>query len=165
MARGFSLVEVVVATSLTTIATLALAHLSIVSTRVNRFARSTSVATVMALQKMEQLRALTWAFDAAGAPLSDAGLASSPAGALEQNTAGYCDFLDDGGRTMAGDLSTPPGTAFVRRWSIQPLPGGDALVVQVAVAPIGPLGPSARAAPSRSSAEVRLVGIKTRKAG
>jgi hypothetical protein len=110
----------------------------------------------MALQKMEQLRAFTWAFDAAGAPISDVGLASSPAGALEQNTAGYCDFLDVSGRTLAGDLSIPDGTVFVRRWSIEPLAGGDALVIQVAVAPVGP---------SRSSEEVRLVGIKTRKSG
>ena len=68
MDRGFSLIEVLVATTVTTIGTLALAQLCVMSMRMNQDARATTFATVLASQKMEQLRALAWASDALGVP-------------------------------------------------------------------------------------------------
>src|SRR5207248_7146702 len=111
--EGFSLLEVLVAVAILLVAVTALAHLSTVSTRANNSARTATVASLLATQKMEQLRALTWGFDVAGAAISDTttditvfpprpldgiGLTPSPAGALAQNTAGYCDFLAANGR-------------------------------------------------------------------
>lgn len=176
MDRGFSLVEVLVAGSLTTIATLALAQLATGSVRVNQIARSTTVATVLAIQKMEQLRALTWAIDAAGLPQSDtttdttvvperpggAGLSPSPPASLLRNTTGYCDFLDAMGRGLPAAVTPPRGTVFVRRWSIEPLPAGDALVIRVSVSPVVTDRSTGSA---RRADEVRFLEIKTRKAG
>ena len=61
MQRGFSLVEVVVAMAIMITATVALAGLAIVAVRANRMARSTTAATVLAVQKMEQLQSAGWA--------------------------------------------------------------------------------------------------------
>ncbi len=113
MQRGFSLVEVVVAMAIMITATVALAELSIVAVRANRVARSTTVATVLAVQKMEQLQSAGWTE-----------LTSSPPDALGQNTDGYCDFLDANGQTLGAGTSPPVGAVFVRRWAIAPLPIG-----------------------------------------
>jgi prepilin-type N-terminal cleavage/methylation domain-containing protein len=175
--RGFSLIEVLVAMMVTTVATVALAQLSVISMRANYVARATTFTTVLAAQKMEQLRALAWASDPSGAEMSDTstdttvvperssggtGLSPSPADALVTNTPGYCDFLDANGRTLGGGSTPPANTAYIRRWAIEPLqvPGNDALAFQVRVTPIatrvtGPHG--------RTPSEARLFGIKARK--
>ena len=70
-AAGFSLLEVLVATTILTVALVALAELFAISTRANDSARVTTFAAVLAQQKMEQLRALMWGFDALGLPISD----------------------------------------------------------------------------------------------
>jgi prepilin-type N-terminal cleavage/methylation domain-containing protein len=152
--RGFSLLEVLFATTILTVAVISLAHVFAVAVRANAAARTSTVAALLAAQKMEQLRALPWGFDAAGAPVSDtttggAGLSPSPSGALDRDVNGYSDLLDASGRKVlhAG------AAAFVRRWSVAPLPSHpDTLVLQVMVA---------RA--DVSSADVRLVTVKTRK--
>ena len=149
MDRGFSLVEVLVATSLTTITAIALAQVSIASVRVNHLARSTTVATIVAMQKMEQLRAST--------------LSASPSDALALNAPGYADFVDGTGRSL-DELSPPAGRAFVRRWSIDRLMGdalsGDTFLLQVSVLPITASGATPLNAPRRAG-EVRLVAIRT----
>ena len=182
MDRGFSLIEVLVASTVMTIALIALAQLSILSIRANQVARLTTVTTVLASQKVEQLQALTWAFDGAGTPVSDTatdttvapeqpfggtGLAPSPAAALVQDTSGYCDFLDAHGRSIAdsieGGTAPPSAIGFVRRWSIEPLPTVDGLLIQVSVAPRG-----AGAAPSNvrtRPGEARIIALKIRKSG
>ena len=148
MQRGFSLVEVVVAMAITTTATLAIAQLSIMSVRANRVARSTTVATVLALQKLEQLQSAGWTE-----------LTASPPEALGRNTGGFCDFLDANGGTLAGETSTPDGAVFVRRWALDPFSSGDALVIQVVVVPVGR---AASGVVGRGPEEARLVGIRTR---
>ena len=180
MDRGFSLIEVLVATTVMTTAVVALAQLSILSVRVNHGARSTTFATLLASHKIEQLRALTWSVDSSGVSVSDTstdttiepelsaggtGLAPSPAGALTHNTSGYCDFLDANGRPLGGGTTPPANTVFVRRWSIEPLPAAmtSTIVIQVSVTPVrnsGIVG-SVRRLPD----EVRMVTVKTRKAG
>lgn len=152
---GFSLIETVVATSLTVVALVSLAQVILIATRVNQDARLSSMASVLAQQKMEQLRALAWGFDGDGLPRSDEGLAPSPADAIARNRAGYCEFLDEGGRMIGGGAESPePGTIFVRRWSIEPWPASaDTLILQVLVTRVDARG------------DVRLVAVKTRKTG
>ena len=178
MVRGFSLIEVLVATTVTTIGTLALAQLCVMSMRTNQGARATTLATVLASQKMEQLRALAWTSDALGAPISDlatdttvvphsssggTGLSTSPPGTLGVSTPGYCDFLDENGRSLGGGTAPPSTTAFVRRWSIArgPPVAGDTLVIQISVIPVGRR--SLAGSIVRGPDEVRLLGIRTRK--
>ena len=177
--RGFSLIEVLVASSLMTLAAIGLAHLSINSIRVNRVARSATFAIVLASQKMSQLQALTLAADSTGNLVSDTstdttvapetssggtGLAASPSGALITNTFGYCDFLDAYGRPLGGGTTPPAATAYVRRWAIETLPTADAVIIQVSVTPVG-IRPSAAIAGRRHPEEARLVVLKTRKSG
>ena len=180
MDRGFSLIEVLVASTVMTMAVVALAQLSLLSARVNYGARSTTFATLLAGHKIEQLRALTWSVDSNGAPISDTstdttvepaqpsggtGLASSPAGTLTKKTSGYCDFLDASGRTLGGGTTPPAAATFIRRWSIDPLPtaASSTLVIQVSVTPVrnGEISGHVRRLPD----EVRVVAVKTRKAG
>ncbi|MBI3490544.1 MAG: prepilin-type N-terminal cleavage/methylation domain-containing protein [Acidobacteria bacterium] len=173
---GFSLLEVLVATTILVVAITALANLCALSTRANTSARTTTIASLLATQKMEQLRALTWGFDELALPLSDTttditvvpekagagvGLSPSPAGALAQNTAGYCDFLDAMGQSLRSGTTTPATAAFVRRWSVEPLPSNPAntLVLQVLV-----LRALRDASRGRQPDDVRIVSVKTRKA-
>jgi hypothetical protein len=146
-------------------------------------ARGQTSATAMAEQKLEQLRALTWGFDleGQGLPLTDttsnlsvypttqtgSGLNPSPTTALDENVAGFVDFLDGNG-AWVGTGSTPPGSAtYIRRWSIQPLPTNpnNTLVIQVLVTPVA--SEMARAdSPfrARMAGDALLVTVKTRKA-
>ena len=156
--NGFSILEVLVATTILAVGLVALAQLFAISTKANGRARATTFGAVLAGQKMEQLRGLTWGFDLAGLPVSDADLSPSPSGTLQDNVAGYVDYLDANGNALGGG-TTPPGppggTIYIRRWSISPLPAhpDNTLVLQVLVTrrPAGE--------------DVRLVSVKTRKAG
>jgi type II secretory pathway pseudopilin PulG len=148
MQRGFSLVEAIVAMAITITAALGIAQLSIMSVRANRIARSTTIATVLALQKLEQLQSVEWT-----------GLKASPPAVLGRNTGGFFDFLDANGGTLEAESSTPAGAVFVRRWALDPLWSGDALVIQVVVAPVGR---ATSAVVGRGPEEARLVSIRTR---
>ena len=174
--RGFTLVEVLLAMTLLVVGVSTLASLTALATRANTAAITTTRASLLATQKMEQLRALTWGYDAAGRPIADtttdltmfppggggAGLSVAPAGALLQNTFGYCDFLDASGTPLGAGTDPPARATFVRRWSIEPLPSNPAhaLVLQVRVmrARRTPDG-SARAQPD----EAAFVSVMTRK--
>ena len=177
-ARGFSLLEVLIALTLLVVAVGTLASLPVITTRANAAARAATIATLAAEEKMEQLRALAWGFDASGRPLSDTttdltvlppaagsgvGLTASPAGALMQNTPGYCDFLDAAGRWIAGAAAAPQAV-FVRRWSVDPLASNpaNALVLQVVVVR---LHRGTGLLPPATPEEARLATLKTRKAG
>ena len=182
--RGFSLIEVVVAMGLLTMVSLGVAQLFAASTRVNIIARSQTSTTMLAEQKMEQIRSLTWGFDTngEGLPVSDttsdltaypstqngSGLNPSPADSLERNSTGFVDFVDAGG-AWVGTGDTPPGSAvYIRRWSIRPLPTNpnNTLVIQVLVTPI--TNEMSRLATSnprvRMPGDTLLVTVKTRKA-
>jgi hypothetical protein len=136
---------------------------------------------------MEHLRTLTWAVDPLGQPASDVtsdttdapavpgcpgptgggggtGLSSSPSGTLRTNTAGWVDYVDRNGCLLGGREPAPDGTAFVRRWSIQPLPGaagGDTLLLQVVAFPS-----NGRVAtdPGGVTGIAHLISLKTRRA-
>jgi type II secretory pathway pseudopilin PulG len=177
---GFSLVETMISIGLLTTVALSVAQLMAVATQANVNAKGQTSATLLAEQKMEQLRSLTWGFDADGMglpesdtstnlsqdpPTSDGpGLNPSPAGSLLSNVSMYHDFLDPYGTRLGTGGSAPAGTTFVRRWSVDALPTNpnNTLVIQVQVTPIA--RDAARSGVMRLRDEVRLVGVKTRKA-
>ena len=68
---GFSLMEVLIAMGVMAIGLVALAQLFAISTTANHASKTTTFATMLAQQKMEQLRGLTWGFDTVGLPISD----------------------------------------------------------------------------------------------
>ena len=181
---GFTLVEVVIAMGLLTAVSLGVAQLFAASTRANLAARTRTSTTAMAEQKLEQIRSLTWGFDTAGQglPVSDTstnltvypltndgtGLNPSPSDALEQNTAGFFDFLDAAGNWVGTGANIPPTATYVRRWSITPLPTNpnNTLVIQVLVTPLA--NEQARVASQftrkRMLGDSLLLSVKTRKA-
>ncbi len=181
---GFTLVEVVIAMGLLTAVSLGVAQLFAASTRANLAARTRTSTTAMAEQKLEQIRSLTWGFDTAGQglPVSDTstnltvypltndgtGLNPSPSNALEQNTAGFFDFLDAAGNWVGTGANIPPTATYVRRWSITPLPTNpnNTLVIQVLVTPLA--NEQARVASqftrTRMLGDSLLLSVKTRKA-
>ena len=50
------------------------------------------------------------------------GLSPHTDNTLQANTDGYVDYLDNWGRTLGGGTVIPGNTAFIRRWSVEPLP-------------------------------------------
>ena len=182
--RGFSLVEVLISMGLLTAVSLGVAQLFALTTRANLIAKGQTSTTAMAEQKIEELRGLTWGFDleGQGLPLSDtttnlsvyppahngSGLNPSPSDSLEENTAGFVDFVDGSG-TWVGTGTTPPASAgYIRRWSIQPLPTNpnNTLVIQVLVTPVASEGARVESAFSRTrmAGDALLVTVRTRKA-
>ncbi len=176
---GFSLIEVLVATLVLAAAAAGAAGLCWVATASVRTARVETTAALLAIDKLERLRGLSWFFDGVGGPVSDlstdltrdpvtaggVGLTPSPPDALERNRAGYVDFLDEAGRWVAGGTEPPPAAVYVRRWSIQPLPGdaGDTLVLQVLVAPVAAARVGGGPGRTRVPGDVLLASVRTRK--
>jgi len=161
---GFSLCEVAVATAILATAVVSLGELFGIATMSNRRARDTTYASALASQKLEQLRALAFAIDESGQAITDPGLAASPAGTLDRNTAGFVDYLDARGAPLGGGNSPPAGTMYIRRWAITPFAGnpGDVLVLEVRVTPWR--GDAAPAGVSRRPDEARFTAVRTRRA-
>ena len=138
---GFSLIEVMVASAILGCAVLSIAQLAAASTQSTASARDVSEATLLAWQKIDQLRALSWTFDDAGAPLGDAALMPSPAGALTLDTGGWVDYLDAWGQSLGGVAAggrPPAGTRYRRRWAIAASGGNaDLLILRVRVLATG----------------------------
>ena len=176
---GFSLLEVLVASGLLAAALIGLGQLFTISTASNLLSRNATYAAVLADQKIEELRGLTWGFDKQGMPVSDlssdtavtpetatggSGLSSSPSGALQQNTPGYVDYVDIFGGKIRGGSRAPRNAIYTRRWSIEPLPAyPDTLVIQVLVSRSAGGSDGARGAARRAPDEAKLVTLKTRK--
>src|SRR6266699_3751406 len=126
---GFTLVEVMIATTLLAVSLTALAQLFAISVKNNAVAKNGTFSQVLASQKMEQLRGLTWGFDPLGLPVSDVatdtavspeaaiggkGLAPSPTNTLQANTDGYVDYVDPNGNALGGGIVIPDNTAYIR---------------------------------------------------
>lgn len=123
-----------------------LAHLFVQSARLAAAARRAPVALAAAASKLEQLLALSWTYDAAGASRSDyasdtsvdppavsggTGLAVSPADTLARASPGYVDYLNAAGSSLS---DTPAADAvFSRRWLVQAGPGLETLQLRVCV--------------------------------
>ncbi len=182
--RGFSLVEVLVSMGLLTVVSLGVAQMFGIATRANYTAKGQTSTTVLAEQKIEELRSLMWGFDTEGLglPVTDTttnltvyphtstgtGLNPTPAGSLEENTPGCVDYLDGNG-AWVGTGVNPPGTAvYIRRWAIQPLPTNpnNTLVLQVLVTPVTTEALRTRLAEGRTRqpGDSLIVTVKTRKA-
>jgi type II secretory pathway pseudopilin PulG len=177
---GFSIVEVMVATGLLASALVALAQLFAIATTTNASARTSTLTMMLAEQKIEQLRALQYTFDRAGLPVQDTetdlavyppaatggkGLSPHTENTLQSNTNGYVDYLDHFGRTLGGGTVIPDGTAFIRRWSVEPLPTNpnNVIILQVLVTRQRDRGAGDSGSVSRGANEARLMTIKSRK--
>ena len=146
--RGFSLIEALIATGILAVSLVSLAGLFGLAIRSNIAARSTTTATVLAQQKLEELRALPWT-----------GLNQSPANALEENTPGVVDYVDQFGEARGGGADRPADAIYTRRWAIEPLPSApDTLAIQVRV-----MRTDAHGAVGRVPEEARLTTARTRK--
>jgi type II secretory pathway pseudopilin PulG len=176
---GFSLAEVMIATGIMTAALMSLAQLFAIAVSSNTSARHATFSTVLAQQKMEQLRALAWGFDEVGLPISDTstntavqpeapiggtGLLPSPSDALLANTDGYVDFVDVGGNILGSDAEARGKAMYFRRWSVEPLPTNpnNTLILQVVVGRIQDRGVH-EGTNNRVRDEARLMSVKTRK--
>ena len=152
-ARGFTLFETLVATSILVTAIAGIAQVFVLSTHLTRGASASGSALVTAQQKLEALRGVAFTYDHAGASVTAPVLAPSPASSLDQNIDGSVDWIDDD--AQAG--INPEGAAFVRRWRVSSLAGSpDAIAIEVCV-----FKPPASAV-SHRSAEVCLSAIRTR---
>ncbi len=181
---GFSLVEVLIAVGLLTAVAMSVGQLFAVAAMSNLNAKGATSSAILAVQKMEQLRGLTWGFNPdseLGLPLSDtttnlsvdpptnggSGMNPSPAGTLDNNTGGYVDFLDGEGKYLGTGSLPPNGTQYIRRWSIEPLPTNpnNTLILQVRVMPLRRESRRTLAtARTRLPDDTWLVSVKTRKA-
>jgi len=174
---GFALLEVVIASAImTTVATGTCVVLTL-AIHASQAARTRTIATIIASEKMEQLRSLSWTHittrapaismsasdvttDLSNEPATDDGLGllRSPAGTLDANIVGYVDYLDADGRWVGRGASVPATAVYIRRWAVQPLAGDpdNMLVLQVVAGTRGSRG-------TLSADSVRLVTIEARK--
>jgi type II secretory pathway pseudopilin PulG len=179
---GFSLVETIIAAGLLAGAVAVLGQMFAISIAETASARTGTFVAVLAAQKMEQLRGLTWGFDIIGLPLTDTssdvalpiqsatggpGLSPSPSDSLLSNVAGYVDYLDQFGRIIGGGSTVPAQAAYVRRWSVQPSPAnpGNTVILQVLVTRWRNRGTADTEGglSRRLRDEARLITVKTRK--
>jgi prepilin-type N-terminal cleavage/methylation domain-containing protein len=118
--RGFSLVETIIATSVFAIALVSLAQFVGAGVQSGGAARARAATTVMAEQKMEQIRAMPVA-EIAAAPES------------------VTDYLDALGTERCVGANAPCGDAvYVRRWSAVPAPfSNGVLIIDVDVRLVG----------------------------
>ena len=143
--RGTTLVEAIIAIGILAGAVVVLAGLASVAVRTSALARERSVATLLALQKMEAV-----CVDIATSP-------PSPANAWAVDTPGYIEYLDQYGNLLGGRA----GGVYVRRWSVTPLPSdANLLAIQVAVAPCRTPPGAARC--GDAGARVRLASVRSR---
>jgi type II secretory pathway pseudopilin PulG len=176
---GFSLTETMVATGILAAALVSLAQLFAMAVQSNTSARNTTFATVLAQQKLEQLRALAWGFDEVGLPVSDTstntavqpetpfggtGLSPSPSDALLTNVDGYVDYVDAWGNILGSDAEARGQATYFRRWSVEPLPTNpnNTLILQVVVGRMRDRG-LAEGTNMRAQDEARVMTVKTRK--
>jgi hypothetical protein len=137
---GFGLVEVLVSAGLLVAVAVGVSQLTAAAVRLSHGARVRTVSTILAAQKMEQLRSLRFGHEWIGSPAvsvatSDVstdlssdppsdlgpGLLPSPPGTLESNAPFYVDYLDAAGRWVGRDGVPPPETVYIRRWAVRPL--------------------------------------------
>lgn len=170
-ARGFTLVEVLVALAVLAVAALGCAHLIAVATRAMQVARLQGVTATAAASRMEELRHLAFAFDAAGARITDTstdlshefpssgGTGLTPGdGTLDHSVSGYVDYLDASGLWVGRGVQPPAEAVLVRRWAIDAPTGADLLVLQVLVRPLVSDGGNVH----RGVGEARLLSARAR---
>lgn len=130
-ASGFSLLEILVATSILVTALAGIAELCVASVRLTGDSGRRAAGLDAAQAKLEELRARGWAYGPGGEIISDPVLAPSPGGSLQENLAGYVDFVGPDGRPAA-DVSL---STLVRRWAVTAIDGRvpEAIAIEVCV--------------------------------
>ena len=110
--HGFSLIEVLVAAAILAVGLLSLAQLLAMTVSANAAAGRKTYATVLAAQKLEDLRAEPWSV-------------------LEANIGEFADSLDRSG----GSIDASSAAVFRRRWFVEPWFGDPShtLVIRVIV--------------------------------
>ena len=143
-ASGFSLVEVLVAMGLLVSAVASLASLFALATRANLDAGNVTWATVLAAQKIEELRAEPF-----------------PDRPVDQ----WVEYLDSRGDRLDATASAG-GRAYTRRWWIEPLSAasGDTMVITVVVSPYRSGDDRTRVSDDRPEGVARIVTLRTRRA-
>src|ERR1043166_2185764 len=143
--------------------------------------RNSTYAAVLAQQKMEELKSLSWGFDQNGLPISDiatdttqtpeplvggTGLSPSPSTSLQENTSGWVDYIDSYGNKLGTGDHAPVNRSEARRWSVSPLPTNpnNTLVIQVLVSRVKDRGVADQGSVNRLPEEARMITVKTRKA-
>ncbi len=144
---GHVLVEALVASAVVIALAAGVAQVAAMSAASVRAGAAQGTAFFLATQKLEQLASLAWTYDALLQPVSDVtadlsldppaptGRGLLPSGPIGGAVAGYIDYVDRDGAWIGSGPGPPAGTAFVRHWSVSPVPsaGPDALLLQVAV--------------------------------
>jgi hypothetical protein len=144
-------------------------------------ARTQTSATTLAMQKLDELRALRWRAVAtpSSSPATDTetrlslaspaaggqGLAVSPADSLDRNVAGYVDYLDRLGQWVGTGSAIPAEAMFIRRWNVASWPGDESNTLILRVLVTNSAVERTRSAGSprgRLLGESLLVGIRTR---
>jgi type II secretory pathway pseudopilin PulG len=130
-ARGFTLLETVVATGILVTALAGLAQLFILGTHLTRKASDSGIALLAAQDKLERLRGLTFAYGESGELITDPALVPSSSTSLAEDTPPFVDWLDAAGEPH----DDPDEAALVRRWRIVSLgaTSPDAIAVEVCV--------------------------------
>ena len=181
--RGFTLIEVLIATALLVAMCIGVAQLLAIGSVSGRASRFGTATALLAAARVEQIRSLHWTYEpgagAAVIPRSDLsanlsvevptdggpGLAPSPAGTLAANVPPYVDYLDFQGRWVGNGVSPPPEAVYIRRWAVTPLPADPSRTLIVSVLVTTVAEDRARGGPwgARAGAETLLVVLNTRK--
>jgi Tfp pilus assembly protein PilV len=135
-ARGFTLIEVVIAIGLLVALSIGAAMLLTLTLGTLDRSRQHAMTLVLARAKLEQLVSLTWSVRGVESLPS-----SSPSDSLTTSREGYVDYLDAHGQRVAADVSAgataavPAAACYVRRWAIERSGEGasELLIVQVMV--------------------------------
>jgi hypothetical protein len=124
---GTTLLEVLIAILILTTGVVSIVRVCSLAIASNLVARQRTVATILAGQKLEQLRTI----DALGV--------SAAGGSLAQDDPGFADYID-----ATGAIVSAAHAVYTRRWSIETLPASspEALVLQVRVLTRGQADPN-----------------------
>jgi prepilin-type N-terminal cleavage/methylation domain-containing protein len=109
--RGFTLVEVLVASIILTVALVALAELMAVSVRMHQLGRNSASAARLAQDKFEELMKMNFG--------------TAPAIQINAN--------DTLGANVANYFDAPANTGYTRRWRVAAGPGGNAALRVVTI--------------------------------
>ena len=122
-ARGFTLLETLVATGILVTALAGVAQLFVLGAHLTRQAGASGMALVAAQDKLESLRGQAFTYDAAGAAVTAAALAA--VAVVEPR--GRCRTLRRlAGSGRSGRTTNPEEAVLVRRWRISSLGDHDA---------------------------------------
>jgi hypothetical protein len=138
-----------------------------------------TLTSLLAQQKLAELRALVWSYDANGVAISDTttDLSTQPHAAsgtglqpttasLDTSVNGLADYLASDGAWLGTGPAPPPAAVYVRRWSIRALPEDPAnvLVLQVLVSPVVSDVRNRRAKAARVREDALLTSMVARRA-